>query len=139
METTTGPRATADGFYAALARGDLTGALGILGSDVRWYEAPGMPYADPDGRPYHGAGEVAEKVLAPITADVDELRLEDLQVTELGPAAVVHGTYRGIGHRSGLKVEQPFVHIWVLDGAGRVVEFRQFTDTFRFRQAAGLP
>lgn len=138
MQSTTSPRTVAEDFYAALARGDLPNALEILGADVRWHEAPGMPYAAPDGAPYRGAGEVAEKVLARITADVDELRLEDLRVTELGRTAVVYGTYRGTGHRTGNKVEQPFVHIWLLGDAGSVSEFRQYTDTRLFREAAGL-
>jgi len=80
-------------FYAAVAAGDPTTALEILGRHVDWHEAPGMPYAAE--HPYHGAREVAEHVLGPITADIDALALVNRELIDLGASVVVVGRYMG--------------------------------------------
>lgn len=54
--------------YEAFARGDVEALLGAMADDIEWRAAEGMPYGTP---PVHGPREVAEKVLGPITADVD--------------------------------------------------------------------
>lgn len=79
-------------FYAAVAAGDPTTALEILGRHVDWHEAPGMPYAAE--HPYRGAQEVAGHVLGPITADIDALALVNRELIDLG-ASVVVGRYTG--------------------------------------------
>jgi SnoaL-like protein len=82
-----------EAFYAALAAGELPIALTRLGDSVIWHEAPGMPYQGPE--PYHGAQEVAEHVLARITADVDHLALTHREVIGLGATVAVLGSYTG--------------------------------------------
>lgn len=126
-------------FYAAVGRGDVAAALDVLGSHVRWYEAQGMPYERPGGAPWEGAAEVAEHVLGPITTDVNGLELDDLHFTGLGRSVAVNGVYRGVAAGTGRRVDQPFVHVWTFDDAQTMLEFRQFTDTRRFREVLGRP
>ena len=120
-------------FYSAVAAGDVPGALSILGERVEWHEAPGMPYRAE--RPYHGAAEVAERVLGPINTDVDGLALEVRELLDLGRDVAVVGRYTGTARASGHWIDQPFLHVWTLDSEGRVERFRQHTDTARFTEA----
>jgi uncharacterized protein len=123
-------------FYSAVAAGDVPAALSILGEHVEWHEAPGMPYRAE--RPYHGAAEVAERVLGPINTDVDALALEVRELVELGHDVAVFGRYTGTARASGHPIDQPFVHVWTLDADGGVERFRQYTDTERFTEALAV-
>ena len=120
-------------FYNAVAAGDLPTALAILGDRVEWHEAPGMVYGAE--APYHGAAEVAERVLGPINADVDALELHVGELVDLGRTVAVLGRYTGTGHASGRAIDQQFVHVWTLTDDGVVERFRQYTDAERFAEA----
>ena len=117
-------------FYNSIAAGDLPAALRILGDQVEWHEAPGMVYGAE--QPYRGAAEVAERVLAPITAHVDALQLHVGELVDLGRSVAVLGRYAGTARGSGHAIDQPFVHIWTLAEDGVVETFRQYTDAERF-------
>jgi ketosteroid isomerase-like protein len=119
-------------FYGAIADGDAETALGLIPDTLAWHEAAGMPYAGPE--PYHGPAEVAERVLGPINQDVDGLALSDLDFRGLGDSVLVLGRYTGHGRASGVRVDQPFAHIWRFAGA-TPVEFRQYTDVSTFKAA----
>jgi uncharacterized protein len=117
-------------FYAALAHGDLPTALARLGDSVVWHEAPGMPYEGPT--PYRGAQEVAEHVLARITADVDDLVLTNREVIGLGTSVACLGDYTGIARHSCRQFTLPYLHVWTVTG-DRITEFRQYTDTATYK------
>jgi uncharacterized protein len=129
--TSTDPAVSAvHAFYTALGSGDIPAALARLGDTVSWHEAPGMPYQGPE--PYHGAQQVAEHVLAPITADVDGLTLTNREILGLGTTVAVLGSYAGTAHRSGRPLTLPYLHVWtVIDD--HITEFRQYTDTAAYR------
>lgn len=117
-------------FYAALGSGDIPTALARLGDSVTWHEAPGMPYQGPE--PYHGAQQVAQHVLAPITTDIDGLTLTNREVLALGTTVAVLGSYAGTAHRSGRPLTLPYLHVWtVIDD--HITEFRQYTNTAAYR------
>jgi uncharacterized protein len=122
--------ATVVGFYDAVARGEIARALRLLGEDVRWFEAPGMPYAS--GEPYHGASEVAAHVLGPINADITDLRLTTHGVLDYGDTVIALGTYTGRATRTQAGLHLPYAHVWTFV-ADKVVEFRQYTDTAAFK------
>ena len=117
-------------FYARLAAGDLHAALARLGDTVTWHEAPGMPYEAAE--PYRGAQQVAQHVLAPITADVTGLTLTNTQVLGLGTTVAVLGRYTGTSSRSGRPLDLPYLHVWTVRD-GIITEFRQYTDTAAYR------
>jgi ketosteroid isomerase-like protein len=120
--------------YAALASGDLPAVLARLGDSVIWHEAPGMPYEGP--APYRGAQDVAEHVLGPITADIDQLTLTNHQVIGLGATVACLGAYTGTARRSGHRLNLPYLHVWTV-ADGRITEFRQYTDTAAYRAVLG--
>lgn len=117
-------------FYAALGSGDIPAALARLGDTVTWHEAPGMPYQGPE--PYHGAQQVAEHVLAPITTDIDGLTLTNREVLGLGTTVAVLGSYAGTAHRSGRSLTLPYLHVWTVIN-DQITEFRQYTNTAAYR------
>ena len=121
---------TVEAFYAALADGDLPTALTRLGDSVIWHEAPGMPYEGP--APYRGAQDVAEHVLARITADVDNLVLTNREVIGLGTTVACLGNYAGTTRHSRRQFTLPYLHVWTITG-GRITEFRQYTDTAAYK------
>jgi ketosteroid isomerase-like protein len=121
-------------FYEAIAAGDIPAALDRLGDYVTWHEAPGMPYEG--DKPYHGAQQVAEHVLARITADIGGLTLTNREVIELGSTVAVLGIYTGTANRSGRPLDLPYLHVWSIAG-GRITEFRQYTDTAAYRAVLG--
>jgi ketosteroid isomerase-like protein len=125
---------TVEAVYAALAGGDLPAALARLGDSVIWHEAPGMPYQGP--APYRGAQDVAEHVLGPITADIDQLTLTNHQVIGLGATVACLGAYTGTARRSGRRLDLPYLHVRTVAG-GRITEFRQYTDTAAYRAVLG--
>ncbi len=120
-------------FYSAVASADLPAALGILGDRITWHEARGMPYRAE--RPYRGAAEIADRVLGPINTDVEDLTLTVERLLDLGDYVAVLGRYRGTARASRRPIDQPFVHIWSLDGSDAALEFRQYTDASRFTAA----
>jgi hypothetical protein len=120
-------------FYDAVAAGAVGDALALLGEHVDWYEAPGMPYER--ARPYQGAQEVAEHVLGPINEDVEGLQLKVSAILDLGGNVAAIGRYTGTARTSGRPVDQPFVHVWSVDSAGTLSEFRQYTDADAFKDA----
>ena len=126
-------RQVVEQFYSAVAAGNVPAALAILGEHVEWHEAPGMPYRAE--RPYHGATEVAERVLGPINTDVDALSLEVRELLELGRDIAVVGRYSGTARASRRPIDQPFLHVWTFGQDGGVKHFRQHTDTERFADA----
>ena len=125
---------TVEAFYTALADSDLPAALARLGDSVIWHEAPGMPYEGP--APYRGAQDVAEHVLGPITADVNQLTLTNHQVIGLGATVACLGAYIGAARRSGRPLDLPYLHVWTVTD-GRITEFRQYTDTAAYRAVLG--
>ena len=120
-------------FYNAVAAGEIPTALAILGDLIEWHEAHGMPYRAE--RPYHGAAEIADRVLGPINFDVEDLTLTVERILDLGNYVAVLGRYGGIARASREAIDQPFVHVWTLDDESVPREFRQFTDGSRFRDA----
>jgi len=119
-----------EAFYAALADRDLPTALTRLGDSVVWHEAAGMPYEGPE--PYRGAQQVAEHVLARITADVDQLTLTNREVIGLGTTVACLGAYTGTARHSRRQFTLPYLHVWTVTG-GRITEFRQYTDTATYK------
>jgi len=121
-------------FYEALLAEDAPRALGVLAPDVAWYEMPGGPYAQPDGRPYQGAAEIAEGVLSRQIGDVEDLAMERHEMLVYGDSIIVLGTATGKGRKTGVRLEIPFAHVWVTRDH-QIVEFRQYIDPVRFLAA----
>jgi uncharacterized protein len=117
--------------YEAIERGDHPAVTERFGSDVRWQQAArAVPAA---GSQLHGPAEPVEQVLRPFEDDWDGFTEERHRVRSLGATVVVEGVYRGRYRPTGRLLEAEFCHLWTVRD-GRVVDFRQFTDTAAFHE-----
>lgn len=115
------------GIYDALGRGDMSGVLGAMADDIRWYEAEGMPY----GGVYQGGEAVAQNVFGPVMQDIPNFAVVPEQFIASGDTVAVVARYRGTGKDTGKELDLQVVHVYdVRDG--KVVQFRQFADTVKF-------
>jgi len=113
------------GLYKAFAVGDVPSALGALASNVSWTEAEGFPYAGT----YVGPDAVLENVFMKLGTEWDGYSAVPHEFISEGETVVSVGEYSGKYKATGKSFLAPFVHVWNLQN-GRVVRFRQFTDTF---------
>jgi ketosteroid isomerase-like protein len=117
------------GIYDALGRGDMAGVLGAMAEDIKWYEAEGMPY----GGVYQGGEAVAQNVFGPVMQDIPNFAVSPEQFIASGDTVAVVARYTGTGKDTGNELDLQVVHVYdVRDG--KVVQFRQFADTAKFRE-----
>jgi uncharacterized protein len=115
------------GVYDAFASGDVPAVLGAMADDVEWYEAEGMPY----GGLHRGPQMVAQKVLAPIVANVEGFTVTPEEVIAAGDTIAVVARYTGTGKATGRALDLPVTHVWDVR-EGKIARFRQFADTAKF-------
>lgn len=120
--------------YEAFGRGDIQTVLGGLDPNVVWNEAEGSPYADRN--PYHGPQGVAEGVFQRLGTEWTGFSVTPQQFIDGGETIVVLGRYSGTNNKTGMANHAPFAHVWTVKN-GKVVEFRQFTDTAQYQRAVG--
>jgi uncharacterized protein len=115
------------GAYDAFGRGDVPAVLGAMADDIEWYEAEGMPY----GGVHRGPQTVAEKVFAPLVADIDGFTVTPEEVIAAGDTVAVVARYTGTGKATGRSLDPPVTHVWDVQ-EDKIVRFRQFADTAKF-------
>lgn len=120
--------------YEAFARGDVAAVVGLMDSSIVWYEAEALPY----GGVYHGPDAVLENVFQAIARDWEPFAAAPREYIAAGSHVVVLGEYRGTHRASGRSFEAPFAHVFRFED-GRIVEFRQFTDTALWLAAIAGP
>lgn len=118
------------GFYNALGSGDVPRAFSLLAPDVSWTEATGFPY----GGTYTGPDEVLQKVFMRLGSEWDGFAGVPAEFIAQGDTVVVLGQYSGTYKATGRKFTAPFAHVWTAKN-GKLVNFRQFTDTALARDA----
>jgi ketosteroid isomerase-like protein len=120
--------------YAAFARGDVPVVLVAFDPKIEWREAEGFLYAD--GNPYVGPQAVAEGVFQRIATDLEGFKVIPGNIIDAGDTVVTEGRYQGKMRATGTFVDSQFAHVWEFRG-GKVVRFRQYTDTRQWSSAAG--
>ena len=122
------------GIYDGFAAGDVAAVLGAMSPEIVWNEAENFPLSDRN--PYIGPEAVANGVFARLAADWDGFALTIEELLDAGEAVVAIGRYRGTSKATGRSVNAQLVHVWWLED-GKVVAFRQYTDTLQFARATG--
>jgi ketosteroid isomerase-like protein len=118
------------GMYSAFARGDVAGVIGVLAPQLEWIEAEGFPTAGT----YRTPDAVLHQVFARLGAEWDDFAAAPQEYLCADHRVVVLGRYSGRFRATGKLFDAPFAHVWSLHG-GRVIGFRQFTDTAVVQQA----
>jgi hypothetical protein len=124
------PLASVRAGYDAFARGDVPAVLGLLDPQVEWTEAAGFPYPGT----FVGPQAVLNGVFMKLGAEWEGWSAVPQQFVAQGDVVVALGDYGGRYRATGRKFSAPFVHVWTFRG-GKVVRFRQHTDTVLVREA----
>jgi ketosteroid isomerase-like protein len=123
---------TIRGLYAAFARGDVPFVLEALDAQVEWIEAENFIYADRN--PYVGPQAVLDGVFMRLGAEWDGFSATAEQIVASGDTVIALGRYRGTYKATGRRVDAQLVHVFTLKD-GKIIRFRQYTDTAQFRDA----
>jgi ketosteroid isomerase-like protein len=107
----------------------------LLADDVEWYTAEGHPYWG--GRPWRGPAEVVAHVVDPVNSDWQDYRTRVDQLIASGDEVVTTGRYTGTYKATGRALDAAVCTIYTVR-EGRIVRFRQWTDTAQFRWVMGL-
>jgi uncharacterized protein len=118
------------GAYEAFSRGDVPAVLGVLAADVSWTEAEGFPY----GGTYVGPESVLQGVFMRLGTEWEGYAAVPREFVADGDTVVALGLYSGKYLATGKSFSAPFAHVWELRD-GKVVKFRQYTDTAVVRAA----
>ena len=118
-------------FYAALARGDVPGLVGLLHADLEWTEAEGFPYFSGTWR---SPDDVVQKLLVPIGRDWRDFSAIASDFVAEGDRVVSLGTYSGTSIATGKPMRAPFAHVWRIRD-GKLQRFDMYTDTLLVRRA----
>lgn len=110
--------------YDAFARGEVPAVLAVLAPNVSWTEAEGFPY----GGTYSGPEAVLKGVFMRLGTEWDGFSAVPNEFVVQGDTVVALGQYSGRYKSTGKGFSAPFAHVWSFE-SGRVVRFRQYTDT----------
>lgn len=118
------------GLYDAFAHGDVGPVLAAFSPDIVWHEAEGFPY----GGTYSGPDAVLKNVFMPLGSEWTPFEVAPRQFVAQDDTVVALGDYRGTYKATGKRFTAPFAHAWKVRN-GKVVEFRQYTDTVLVQRA----
>ncbi|HUF05244.1 MAG TPA: nuclear transport factor 2 family protein [Aridibacter sp.] len=121
------------GLYEAFAKGDIPMILGTFDESIEWTEAAGFMY----GGTYRGPNGVLENVFMKLGTEWEGFSAVPGKIVDDGDEVVATGTYSGKYLATGRSMEAPFAHEWTLRN-GKVVRFRQHTDTKLIAESLGL-
>jgi ketosteroid isomerase-like protein len=119
------------GFYDALGRGDVSGALASLHEKLEWTEAERFPYYSGT---WHSAKEVLDKLLVPLSRDWDAFSAKPHDFIAEGDRVVSLGVYSGKSRVTGKSMTSPFAHVWTVRD-GKLAKFNMYTDTAKVLEA----
>lgn len=110
--------------YSSFAARDSAAIAAILDPEIVWEQNAGFP----GGGVWRGLATVSDHVFARLRREFTGWATEVREWHDAGPCVVAVGEYRGISVATGRAFTAAFAHLLdVRDG--RIVRFRQFTDT----------
>lgn len=128
--TETGPLAIVRAMYDAFGRRDTDEVRRLLDPEIEWVQNEGFP----DGGRHVGVEAVLEGVFARFRREWRAWRAHVEEWHEAGGTVIAIGAYRGVNIATSRHVDAAFAHVYdVRDG--RIVRFRQFTDTALIERA----
>lgn len=110
--------------YSAFAARDSAVIAAILDPEIVWEQNAGFP----GGGTWRGLTSVSEHVFTRLRRDFSGWVTQVREWLDAGDHVVAIGEYRGISVATGRSFTAAFAHVLEVRG-GRIVRFRQFTDT----------
>jgi uncharacterized protein len=117
-------KSTMESFYAAMASGNVQGALELIDDDAVWVESAGFIYAGT----FHGPDGVLEGVFARLGSEWDGFAAIPDYVVGEGDRAVAVGTYSGTYKATGKAFSARYAHS-ITARDGKIVSFEQVVDS----------
>lgn len=119
--------------YASFSTGNVPAVLAALDPQIDWADAKNSPYPGP----FHGPDAVLNGLFMRLATEWDGFTVTPEEFVGDGETVVALGHYSGTCKATGMRLSDvPFAHVWKLRN-GRVVTFRQHTDTVEFQRAIG--
>ncbi len=120
--------------YDSFARGDVPTVLAAFHDDIEWTEAEGFMY----GGTYTGPNAILENVFMKLGTEWEGFTVVAKKIVDGGDNNVIStGTYSGKFLGTGKSISVPFAHEWEFR-EGKIVRFRQYTDTAIIQRDLGL-
>ncbi|HEY1777948.1 MAG TPA: nuclear transport factor 2 family protein [Solirubrobacteraceae bacterium] len=117
-------KSTLESFYAAMASGNIQGALELIDDEAVWVESEGFIYAGT----YHGPDAVLEGVFARLGGEWDGFAAIPDHIIGEGDRAVAIGTYSGTYKATGNSMSARYAHS-IVARDGKIVSFEQVVDS----------
>lgn len=116
--------------YDAFALRDAPTIRRLFHPDIEWVQNEGFP----GGGRHVGADAVLNDVFATFRAEWAEWKAVVTQWLDAGATVIAIGEYRGTHKATGKSTVAAFAHVYDLR-EGRIVRFRQYTDTAKVAEA----
>jgi ketosteroid isomerase-like protein len=116
--------------YDAFARRDAGAIRELFDAGIEWIQNEGFP----GGGRHVGPDAVLNDVFAKFRVEWEWWRAVVHEWLVAGDTVIALGEYRGTHKATGKSTVAAFAHVYDLRG-GRIVRFRQYTDTVKVRQA----
>ncbi len=116
--------------YGAFGQRDWATIRELFAPDIEWIQNEGFP----GGGRHVGADAVLNDVFAKFRDEWDPWRAVVVEWLDTGHAIVALGEYRGTHRVTGKSTVAAFAHVYEVRD-GRIICFRQFTDTAKLRDA----
>lgn len=117
-------RAIIEELYRAFREKDYQAFKQICVPEIEWIQNEGFPR----GATRRGAQTVIDDVFKAFNNDWEDWRFQIEEYLDAGDKIVVIGFYQGRHRETGKQFHAPAAHVYDLTD-GKVVRFRQFTDT----------
>ena len=121
--------------YDAFGRGDMPTVLGAMDPGIEWYEAEGNPY-EPSGKPWRGVDAVVQNLFRKLATEWDGFTAHPGEFHDAGSVVVVEARYTGTYKPTGKKLDAQVCHVWKMRD-GKIMSFRQYTDTAQWQDVEG--
>lgn len=118
--------------YEAFNRGDIDTVLGLMDENIEWHEPEVAPY----GGTHRGPEQVVQNVFQPVVEDYDDFQVVTEKLLDADDHVVALGRFQGTAKATGITLDAPFAHVWVLRG-GKMTFFQNYTDTAQMLRSLG--
>lgn len=125
------------GIYAAFGRGDVPAILDAMADDVAW-ESWSNNSSQVAVVPWMQGG-TGKQAVGAFFGVLGQMTVHDLQVLDMlaSERQVAVEVVIDISTANGNRYRDEEIHLWTLNGAGKVTRMRHYTDTAMHMRAAG--
>lgn len=118
-------------FYTFFKNQDKQRYLQLCDDDIEWTVMENIP----NGGTHVGKKAIFEEYFPNLFSNFAEFHAITEEFMDAGNVVIALGKYHVIAKKSMKKFESPFAHVYTIKN-GKIVKFRQYTDTMKIQEAA---